>query len=77
MQRVMNDDIAQHSRPGQVYLAGADLWRKVPEFTYQTPGLAWVLRRNVVSLALLCAWLIASVVFAVTGVRRMAGETRA
>lgn len=77
MQRVMNDDIAQHSRPGQVYLAGADLWRKVPEFTYQTPGLAWVLRRNVVSLALLCAWLTASVAFAVTGIRRMAGETRA
>lgn len=70
MQRVLNGDIAKNAKAGQVYLAGAELWNRVPDFDYDTPGLSWALAQNVLSLLLMGVWFTAAVTFAATGVRR-------
>ncbi|HTU99367.1 MAG TPA: ABC transporter permease subunit [Luteitalea sp.] len=70
MQRVLNGDLAEHSRPGQVYLAGEDLWQRIPDFRYDAPGLRWALQQHLVSLGLLGAWLLAAFTFVLTGTRR-------
>jgi ABC-2 type transport system permease protein len=72
IQRVMNADITQHSRPGVVYTAGADLWARVPEFRYDPPGLKTVLAQQGASLLVLGAWLIAACWFAARSVSRLA-----
>lgn len=58
IQRVMNHDIAVNQKKGQVYLADASLWSRVPEFEYQAPSTTWVLRNHAISLIVLAAWLI-------------------
>lgn len=70
MQRVLNGDIAENAKPGQVYLAGSELWNRIPDFNYEAPGLSWVLTQNALSLALMGLWCAAAVAFAATGVRR-------
>jgi ABC-2 type transport system permease protein len=62
IQRVMNDDIVTHQKPGQVYLAGRDLWERVPDFNYEAPSTWWVLANQRWSLVILAAWVIASIV---------------
>ena len=52
IQRVMNDDIARHAKPGAAYTAGPDLWSKVPEFRYDPPGPSQVLRGHGIEPAL-------------------------
>ncbi len=69
MQRMLNADIATHQRPGQVYLAGAELWSRVPAFDYVAPSTRWVLRRQATSLAVLCGWAMLALVLAVFAVR--------
>jgi ABC-2 type transport system permease protein len=69
MQRVLNGDIVEHAKPGQVYLAGAELWNRIPDFTYDAPSLTWTLEHNILSLGLLGAWLAAAVAFATTAAR--------
>jgi ABC-2 type transport system permease protein len=56
IQRVMNEDITSRSRPGALYVAGPDLWSRVPEFEYRTPGISWAIRSQTFSLAALTAW---------------------
>ena len=41
IQRVMNGDIAANTNKGQVYLAGRELWEKVPDFEYSSPSAGW------------------------------------
>lgn len=74
MQRVLNGDIVDNSKPGEVYLAGAELWQRIPDFVYEAPGASWALARNGVSLGLMAAWLAAAVLFATTATRRAAVE---
>jgi ABC-2 type transport system permease protein len=74
MQRVLNGDIVEHAKPGEVYLAGAELWNRIPDFTYEAPGLGWALRQNALSLGLMGAWLAAAVVFATAATRRVTAE---
>lgn len=74
IQRVMNDDIAQNSRPGVVYTAGSSLWARVPEFTYRLPDAWWALGRAQISLFMLSLWLFASLWFASRAARRLAAE---
>jgi ABC-2 type transport system permease protein len=57
IQRVMNDDIARHSKPGVVYTAGRELWARVPDFAYEAPSTSEVLSAYRWSLALLAIWL--------------------
>jgi ABC-2 type transport system permease protein len=56
IQRVMNDDIVRSSRAGVLYVAGPELWSRVPEFEYRTPDAYWALRTQTFSLAALAAW---------------------
>jgi ABC-2 type transport system permease protein len=72
MQRVLNGDLAEHSRPGEVYLAGRELWNRIPDFVYEAPGVSWALATNWVSSTLIAAWLFAAIGFAATGARRPA-----
>jgi ABC-2 type transport system permease protein len=74
IQRVMNDDIARRSRPGVLYVAGPDLWARVPDFTYRTPGAAWALATQTISLASLIAWAALSIVLLRAAVRSVAIE---
>jgi ABC-2 type transport system permease protein len=60
IQRLMNDDITANSRKGQVYLAGQELWAKVPEFEYVAPPASWALARTAWSSFTLFLWLAGS-----------------
>jgi ABC-2 type transport system permease protein len=70
IQRVMNDDIARHARPGAAYLAGQELWARVPPFAYQRPGVGWVLARQWPGALALVAWFVLAWGFALGAVRR-------
>lgn len=72
MQRTLNGDLAAHARPGQVYLAGKDLWERIPPFRYEAPSTTWALSGQVRSLLILGAWLVGSIVALLIGVRTMA-----
>jgi ABC-2 type transport system permease protein len=72
--RYMDDDILVHPvRAGEEYLAGRELWERVPEFHYEAPSAWWALRHYVTSLMVLFAWLLGAVAFAVVASRRLAG----
>lgn len=64
LQRLLNGDIARNSRPGQVYLASADLWARAPAFTYTLPSVGWAVAHAGVSVTLLFGWLVAAVLLA-------------
>jgi ABC-2 type transport system permease protein len=56
--RYMNDDILVHPlKAGGEYLAGSELWTKVPEFQYEAPGAWWALGHYEASIVLLMVWL--------------------
>jgi ABC-2 type transport system permease protein len=63
IQRVMNDDIARNQKKGQVYLAGRELWEKVPDFEYEAPPASWVLANTRGSLLILGLWAVAAAWF--------------
>ncbi|MBA3891525.1 MAG: DUF3526 domain-containing protein, partial [Gemmatimonadaceae bacterium] len=69
MQGMLNADIVLHQRPGRVYLAGADLWSRVPEFVYVTPSAGWAMRRQALSLVLLAGWAVLAALLALIAVR--------
>ncbi|KXU35894.1 hypothetical protein AXK11_05010 [Cephaloticoccus primus] len=73
IQDTMNEDILlndgkQGSGP---YLAGADLWAKVPPLVIPTPTLGDALRGQCAPLVALVAWFAATVLFFVTAARRL------
>ena len=70
MMRRMNNDLAENSRTGDVYLAGPELWAEVPPLEYDAPTLGWVLGNRILSLAVLGIWLAGTVVAAAVRVRR-------
>jgi ABC-2 type transport system permease protein len=60
---ILNGDLFNNRRPGELnYSRGRDLWEQVPEMRYEPPPLVWVLGRYKLSLALLVAWLAATLV---------------
>lgn len=65
IQRVMNGDIQRNQKPGQVYLAGRELWDQVAPFEYTPPPAAWVLGQYRTSVIVLVAWLVAAVLLMV------------
>jgi ABC-2 type transport system permease protein len=74
IQRVMNDDIAHRSRAGVLYVAGPELWSRVPQFEYRTPDTAWALRTQTFSLAALAAWAALAFLALRAALRRVAIE---
>lgn len=70
--KTMDDDILIHpTRAGEEYLAGSELWKKLPEFQYEAPGAAWALSHYTTSIALLALWLAAAAAAAVWTARRV------
>jgi ABC-2 type transport system permease protein len=67
MQRLLNDDIVQNQRPGQVYLAGRTLWEQGPSFPYEAPPVGWVLNAYTTSLLALALWLVAATAWMLRG----------
>jgi ABC-2 type transport system permease protein len=57
IQRTMNDDITAHPTR-TAYVAGRELWEKVPEFEYEAPAASWVLGNTRWSIGVLFAWLL-------------------
>ncbi|MBL8294454.1 MAG: DUF3526 domain-containing protein [Bryobacterales bacterium] len=71
IQRVMNDDLARNAGNTAPYLAGEDLWKKVPAFHYEMPGAGWVVARQWEAGAMLLWWLAGAAAAAWLAVRRM------
>jgi ABC-2 type transport system permease protein len=72
IQRVMNGDILANQKPGQSYLAGADLWTRVPDFDYAAPSTSWVLRRQIPAILMLLGWGLLAACLAALAARRAA-----
>ena len=56
MVKTLNDDLAQHAKPGVNYVAGRDVWERIPDFVYQMPGTRWAIANQTISLAVLALW---------------------
>jgi ABC-2 type transport system permease protein len=74
MQRVLNEDIMENSRFGETYLAGEELWARIPRFEYQGPGMGPALEGQGVALLALLAWMAGSLLLVGVGARRIAGR---
>jgi ABC-2 type transport system permease protein len=73
IQRTMNDDILKHPvKSGQSYLAGKELWEKVPGFSYEAPDASWVLNNYRMSITFLLLWVVVSAAVALAAARRAA-----
>ena len=72
MQGVLNDDIFKHQKPGEVYMAGGDLWSQIPQFEYVTPSTTWVVRQQWPAMVLLALWAAIAMAAARWAVRRAA-----
>jgi ABC-2 type transport system permease protein len=72
IQRTMNNDIAANTKKGQVYLAGRELWEKVPPFEYEPPTAAWAVANVGWSVVTLGLWLAGALVL----MRRAAQKAR-
>ncbi len=70
IQRTLNADITSHTAAN--YVAGEDLWARIPSFAYEMPGLSAVTTTHRWDFVLLAAWLLGAVAFAVTGAARLA-----
>jgi ABC-2 type transport system permease protein len=71
IQRVMNDDIMRNAGNTGVYLAGDNLWQKVPAFEYTAPDASWVAARQLPSLAILALWCAGAIGAAAWAARRV------
>lgn len=70
MQRVLNADIVANQKPGQVYLAGAEVWARVPPFTYSLPSLGWVWRTHAIAVAIIGLWVVVAGALAAGAISR-------
>ncbi|NOT27640.1 MAG: DUF3526 domain-containing protein [Acidobacteria bacterium] len=70
--RYMNQDILVHPvKDGEEYLAGSDLWQKVPPFEYEAPSASWALGHYITSTVLLSGWLAATLLAAFVAANRI------
>ena len=68
----LNDDMTVNAgNAGFGYLADESLWSEAPAFEYRSPDLGWVLRRQLVSLALLALWAVLATLAAVRHAGRL------
>lgn len=59
--KIMNDDIIQNAKGQDFgYIAGAELWEKVPEFRYDPPDSRASLAESRADLGILAAWFLAA-----------------
>lgn len=60
MIRKMNNDMAQNSQYGEFYeyAAGLELWKQLPDFSYQSPSLKESLAPSILELVSLLLWVV-------------------
>jgi ABC-2 type transport system permease protein len=69
---LMNSNLAHSATSAQLgYVAGADLWSRLPAFEYHAPGPGWAIARVTWSLVALGLWVIAGLVALAWAVRVM------
>lgn len=77
MVRVLNDDLIKSTRGMSMYEAewgykvGGDLWKLIPAFDFDAPALATILGRNLIPIATLLFWFVASLLLLRRSVKRM------
>jgi hypothetical protein len=68
----MNEELTYRAPvSGGPYLAGEQLWNKVPSFAYTAPGAGWVVERQAPALGTIALWFVGSVLLAGWAARRM------
>jgi ABC-2 type transport system permease protein len=69
---MLNRELGQKGgADGWSYKAGRELWERAPAFHHTPPDMAWVVRKQMVSLVALAAWLLFGVIAAWLGARRI------
>jgi ABC-2 type transport system permease protein len=72
IQRTINEELTYRAPvSGGPYLAGEELWNKVPPFAYTAPGAGWVVERQALALGTIALWFVGSVLLAGWAARRM------
>lgn len=72
MIKVMNQDIEDHGKgPDAEYLAGDQVWAKVPDFRYEAPGFSQVAPGRWRDLTVLAAWAAGSAILATLALSRV------
>lgn len=72
IQTLISDDLIRNGRYGDPsYVAGPELWARVPSFSYQGPPLAWALPSQLGQLAALGVWCGAALLLSFIAVRRL------
>lgn len=72
VQTMVSDDLIRNGRYGDpTYVAGPELWARIPSFAYQAPELAWALPAQIRNLAALAAWCGGAALLAFIAVRRI------
>jgi len=74
LNRMMNEDIAEHAPVGQAYLADAELWARIPPFEYRAASLGEVLGRQSLSIAILIVWLLLGGLVALRAARTVSAD---
>ncbi len=71
----MNDELAYNGgRTGTQFIAQPALWSKVEAFTYEAPTIGWVLRHQIISVAMLALWFVAALGVALIATKRLRVE---
>jgi ABC-2 type transport system permease protein len=70
IRRINEDMMVNGAGQGYDYLASADFWRSVPDFTYRAPSATFAIRSALVDLVLLLAWAVLAVGAAWLSARR-------
>jgi ABC-2 type transport system permease protein len=72
IQTVVSDDLIRNGRYGDpTYVAGPELWQRIPGFSYHEPAVSWVLPAQLGNFLALSGWMIVTTLLAVYAVRRM------
>lgn len=77
MVKVLNSDITRNARGMSAYSvdwgyrSNNQLWARVPPFDFDPPGIGTILRRNLVSIAVLMGWLAGATVLVLVSLRQI------
>ena len=72
IQKLMNDAVMLRPlQAGEVYVAGQEMWAKVPRFVHEPASLATVLSRNALPLTVLFLWLAIALGLALRSTRHL------
>lgn len=72
IQTTISEDLIRNGRYGDPnYVAGHDLWARIPSFSYRAPSSSWALSAQAANVAALTVWLCAAVLLAWLAARRL------